>query len=217
MGLFITSSLLIKGFKCFENGQLIFYHENIVTFADFIKTLYKKEQINYPKFYKMDNLSKLGFIASDIVLRSVNIKDYRPDEVGVILSNASSSLDTDISHNETIKDRGNYFPSPSVFVYTLPNIVIGEICIRNKFRGENAFFVTESFNEKLVCDYVTDLFLTAGLRCCLCGWIEVLGNKFEALMVVVESIEEPVNEEVSSSQLRPFNTEMLKFIKEPNH
>ena len=154
----ITSYSHICNNKVTLNDRIIFYQENISKFADFAKAVFRQAQISYPKFYKMDAISKLGFLATELVLKEKTIEGYRPETVGVVFSNSSSSLDTDIAHNETIKSRSSYFPSPSVFVYTLPNIVIGEVCIRNNIKGENAFLISETFNGKLLHDYIEGLF-----------------------------------------------------------
>src|SRR5512138_3805161 len=135
----ITGYCSIKNDSVMVDGLLRQFEENFVTFADFIKSLYKKEGINYPKFFKMDGLSKLGFLTAELLLKRRTMDRYGDDRVGLILSNSASSLDTDIAHSGTISERSNYFPSPSVFVYTLPNIMNGEICIRHKFKGENIF------------------------------------------------------------------------------
>ena len=212
----ITSYALIDGFKCMVNGRLLFYQENICTFADFIKALYKQEQINYPKFYKMDALGKLGIVASDLLLRNRELTGYPPESIGVVLSNSSSSLDTDIAHNETIRDREQYFPSPSVFVYTLPNIVIGEICIRNNIKGENAFLVSESFDSKLIERYVADLFIRKRVDCCICGWVEVLGTRCEALLTMVENEDESAGTKAGSFSPVPFDGQHLNLLKNQN-
>ena len=84
------------------------------------------------KFYKMDNLCKLGYVAAGYLLKDTN---YRPEEIGIILANASASLDTDCRHQAIINKEGDKAASPAVFVYTLPNVVLGEICIRHKNSG----------------------------------------------------------------------------------
>jgi len=69
----------------------------------------------------MDNLSKLGFLTAELIFKSRNIPDHiKGREFGVIIANSSSSLDTDIHYQDTISDSTSYYPSPSVFVYTLP-------------------------------------------------------------------------------------------------
>jgi len=183
----ITAYSYIGDGKVFVNKRLIFYQEKITTFAEFIKALYKQEQVSYPKFYKMDSLSKLGFMTSELLLRQASPGRLKPGSLAVVLANSSSSLDTDLVHQESIRDRSAYFPSPSVFVYTLANIVIGEICIRHGLKGENAFLVCEKFNADTLYDHVAELLDNKRAEACLCGWVEILGNNFRAMMALVEN------------------------------
>jgi hypothetical protein len=216
MNRIITSYCHLHDNKVIVNDRLIFYQENIVKFADVFKSIYKQEHIIYPKFYKMDNISKLGFLSAELVLKERAIEGYRPEAVGVVLSNSSSSLDTDIAHNETIKDRSVYFPSPSVFVYTLPNIVIGEVCIRHKIKGENAFLISETFDSKLLFSYVDELFINGRVEACLCGWVEVMGNKCKAMVALVEDYDKGPGDKGSGFKPLLFSVENLNLIMDRN-
>jgi hypothetical protein len=160
-------------------------------FEVFSTRLYKHFAINYPKFYKMDSLSKLGFLSVELLLRDKNIDKYAGKDVGIILINASSSLDSDRLHQKTVIDRSNYFQSPAVFVYTLPNIVIGEICIRHKFSGEGTFFIQEKFNPSLMVAYIEHLFDSEIIQCCITGWVEVDSNDFESVVYLIEKTDNP--------------------------
>jgi len=200
MGLLITGYCHIREGKAVVNDQLRFYKENFLNFADFIKSIYRQEELSYPKFFKMDGLSKLGFLTAELVLKAGNINKYSEEEAGVILLNSSSSLDTDIVHQNSINDPSNYFPSPSVFVYTLPNIVIGEICIKNRFKGENAFFVSEKFDPQLIQDQVTGMMERGRTKVCLCGWVELMGEKADSFLVLVED-----SERADRDEIRKFN------------
>lgn len=132
----------------------------------------------------MDQLSKLGWLAAELLLSNgFEATEYRPEEVAVVLSNASSSLDTDYRYFATVSE----IPSPALFVYTLPNIMIGEICIRNKFKGENAFFVADSFDAEMIENFVRDLMETGNARACICGWVEVLGDAYAAALFLIEN------------------------------
>jgi hypothetical protein len=113
---------------------------------------------------------------------------YLSDEIGILLINSSSTLDTDDRYNKTIADKSNYFPSPAVFVYTLPNIMVGEISIRNKIMGENITFVAEKYNPQNLHDFVEMLFLNERIKGCICGWVEFDrdGQNYESLMYFVE-------------------------------
>ncbi|MCD6556290.1 MAG: beta-ACP synthase [Bacteroidales bacterium] len=142
-------------------------------FSAFAKAVYKNYKIKYPKFYKMDNLSKLGFLGAEILLNNTNIlSNYKSEEISVILSNESSSLDTDAKYQKTIDDRKNYFPGPSVFVYTLANIMIGEICIKNKIKGENTVFISEYFDKDFIFDYADILFNKRKSKLCITGRVD---------------------------------------------
>ena len=98
--------------------------------------LYRSFVGDYPKFFKMDTLCRLGFIAAEILL-----KNEKAD--AVVLANRSASIKNDIDYLATISD-GNYYPSPALFVYTLPNIVTGEIAIRHHIQGETSFYILDT-------------------------------------------------------------------------
>jgi len=183
----ITAYSIIKNNVSIVNGKPFLADNNTETFSKFVEQLYKKLNIHYPKFYKMDNLTKLGFINSELLLQNKNINSYySEDEIGLVFANKSSSLDTDLKFYSTIENRNQYFPSPSVFVYTLPNIMLGEICIRNRFKGENAFFIMEKFDSEFILEYSRLLLDTNRTECCIAGWVELLPDNFESLFFLLE-------------------------------
>jgi 3-oxoacyl-(acyl-carrier-protein) synthase len=181
---YITSSCVISNQTVYKNGESLFVNKQIDV-QEFLVSIYKNFGINYSRFYKMDNLSKLGWLAAEILLKdSFQKENYKPEDIGLILSNANSSLDTDQKYLASVSD----IPSPSLFVYTLPNIVTGEICIRNNFKGEDAFFVFDSFNTEFLENYINNLLHKNILQACICGWVEVLGNEYKAALFLVEKI-----------------------------
>lgn len=130
----------------------------------------------------MDNLSKLGWLATELLLMNGSHKKYRPEEVGVVLVNKNSSLDTDLKYYATSKA----IASPALFVYTLPNIVIGEISIRHQLKGENALFVSDDFDPGFMRRYIQDLVSVGAVEACVCGWLDFFGNNMEAALYLVE-------------------------------
>lgn len=186
MDYIITGYCSIRNKGVIIDDQLAYFDENFVNFADFIKSLYKKENINYPKFFKMDGLSKLGFITAELLLKKREMGRYEKERVGLVLSNSASSLDTDLAYSESIRNRDQYFPSPSVFVYTLPNIMNGEICIRHKFKGENLFLISERFDSRLLFRNITEAMDQGRFDACIGGWVELLRDHYESLLFVVE-------------------------------
>ena len=179
---YITASCIISDYAVYKNTKQVFENKGKEP-GEFLVSAYHHFALQYPKFYKMDNLSKLGWLANEVLLQnSFNKEKYNPEDVGVVLSNASSSLDTDIRYYETTKN----IASPALFVYTLPNIVIGEICIRHHFNGENAFFIFNEFDTGFIEQYVNNLINSNILQSCICGWVEFLENNYKVALFLIE-------------------------------
>ena len=166
------------------NDKLIVSEDKSILFSEFSKMLYHQIKLNYPKFFKMDDLSKLTLITSEYLLTNYFKKTKKPNDISIILSNKSSSLKTDKQFQKTIDNKDNYFPSPSLFVYTLPNISIGEICIRHKFTGENIFFISKNFNSKLINEYASSIIKNGQNSIVLCGWVDFNKDNFKAFMYI---------------------------------
>lgn len=195
---YISKYCIIKPNEVFVDGKLEFSNQEQEGFGAFMKSIYKHKEVKYPKYFKMDNLCKVAFIASEIILKgNDHIKELDPTKVGVIIQNSHSSIDTDTKYNETIKDKSNYFPSPAVFVYTLPNVMIGEICIRNKFQGENTCFIAKEFNPEFVTDYVNDLLDSGKLDACITGWSDYIDGEYNAMLFLVEKSKENKKDNIS--------------------
>lgn len=178
----ITASCIISNNVVFKNENPL-YENKVDELSDFLIAVYRHFELKYPKFYKMDNLSKLGLLATEVLLKdSLNPDEYKPEEIGIVLSNSSASIDTDIKYFETTKE----IASPAIFVYTLPNIVIGEICIRNHFKGENAFFIFEEFDAEFIEQYVSNLINNNILQSCICGWVELLNQQYKIVLFLIE-------------------------------
>ncbi|MFA7089800.1 MAG: hypothetical protein WC128_07250 [Bacteroidales bacterium] len=159
--------------------------------------IYRYLDAGYPKFHKMDNLSKAGFLASEMVLQALDYDRETPDgSTSVVFANKSASLDDDKRFQETINP-DSYYPSPAVFVYTLPNIVTGEVAIRNKILGETSFFILEDFDAEKMHIFIEWAFSSPGISRVLCGWTEYIDNHCDVLVMMVDK---------ESSQGMDYNT-----------
>jgi len=179
--LYIQDYCTIKDNKVILNGKIIF-DEDTKELKDLFKKIYKILNIKYSKFFKMDNLSKLAFLASDLILKNTELESKN---IGIVFSNSASSLDTDRQHQESINDINNYFPSPAVFVYTLPNIGIGEISIRNQLKNENAFFIFEKYNADFHHIYESSLILSNKCEAVLGGWVNLDRDNYDAFLYLI--------------------------------
>lgn len=149
-----------------------------------LKSIYQSMQLEYPKFYKMDTLSKLAFLATELLSPRITALSIGENDLKLIFANASSSQQTDLKFIESYEVLGN--PSPSLFVYTLPNILTGELSIRHKWYGENNFFILEQFNANFFEDQLQFAFNNEN-KFCLCGWVEANSNNNEECFLFLVS------------------------------
>ena len=151
---------------------------------DSLRELYYKLDLNYPKFFKMDNLCKLGVLGAELLVRENQEILKGKVNIGIILQNKSSSLDSDIKHQARIDVET---VSPAVFVYTLPNIVIGEISIKHKWNSEGVFFIDKEIDYELLSQYSNILLKEGRTKLNLMGWVEVFKDKLSLKLCFVES------------------------------
>lgn len=135
-----------------------------------LNALYRQLIGDYPKFFKMDSLCKLGFIGAELLLRDIPVTEK--ENGAVILFNRNGSLITDRNYQETIQSPDNYFPSPALFVYTLANIVTGEISIRHKIYGESSFYILDKEDAAEMDSIIESTFLTSVPDFILTGWVD---------------------------------------------
>jgi len=186
---YITGYCKIRNRQLAYQDDVIFQdqHADLDTFLDKALT---SLSISYPKFYKMDRLSKLGFLAAEILLKNAKLQEvYKPSEIALVLANAHASLDTDFRYFDSMKTMA----SPALFVYTLTNIVAGEICIRHGIKGENAFFVTPEFDAVQLHSYVESVLIRQKTNACIAGWIDVLGEQHDVFLYLVEKTKNNTN------------------------
>ena len=179
---YISSYCHISSASCSVNGKIINTF-NTDSLDEIISELYTSLGIKYSKFHKMDELSKVGFIGTELIKNSFpEIESYGENDIALLFSNQRSSAKTDIKFLDSYKDGG--IPSPSLFVYTLPNILIGEISIRNKWFGENMFTISKNFDTEYFTNYC-NILLNKNAEAALCGWVNVDDNKIEAFFFFV--------------------------------
>jgi len=167
----ISRTVRLNGHQLFRDGECLYTGDS----ATFLTDVYERLDLNYPKFYKMDRLSKAVFLGSEYLLQDFATDSIPDFKKGIILQNHSSSLDTDEKYQESLAS----IPSPSLFVYTLPNICMGEIAIRHHFKGENTFFITAEFDPNKLNQYVAILFKENFLDLAISGYAEVRNGKMD--------------------------------------
>lgn len=191
--LYITKSIQIKEDSILEDSNILFRKSKEESLATFLKSVYKELELNYPKFFKMDLLSKLGFIGTELLFRNEDI----PASTALIFANSESSLDTDEQYYESM----NSFPSPGLFVYTLPNIMLGEISIRHKLISENCFLITEQFDAELFENQILSAISSEDATKAVCGWVDLHSDEYDVFLSLI-----------SAEGELPFNAENLQNL-----
>lgn len=166
---------------------------------NWLKSFYQTLGIDYPKFYKMDTLSKMAFLASEIMKTEIASVQTSDQDMQLLFANSAASQQTDLKYIESYANDGS--PSPSLFVYTLPNIVTGELAIRNKWYGENTFFITEKFDEDFFTEQLQFAF-ARGNKSCLCAWVDTPKEGIEECFLFL----------VSEGEKSPENLELLNRL-----
>lgn len=150
--------------------------------------LYKRYVGDYPKFYKMDRLSQLGFVASELLLQAEGRERFKDcDDRAVVLFNYASSVMADRKYLASIADPEQFFPSPSLFVYTLPNIVAGEIAIRNHYHGETTFCILPERRDEVIRQVLEACFLDTTTQSVLAGWIDYQDDGHYVAELIIEN------------------------------
>ncbi len=157
------------------NGHELFRAEQSTELTTIPAMVYRHFGIAYAKFFKMDLLSKVAFLSAELLLKDQNRSSIPNERIATIISTKNGSLEVDKAFEQSRKE----IASPALFVYTLPNIMLGEISIRNSFKGEQVCLITEDADDKIVPFYVDSLLKKDKISACLFGFVDAVQNKIE--------------------------------------
>ena len=175
-----TVALSSEGTVLFDDKAIDIHEKG----KDMLTQLYKQYVGDYPRYYKMDILSKVAFICSELLLQAEGTHDKHKEDRAVILFNHSSAIVSDRAFLSTIAEE--FYPSPSVFVYTLPNIATGEIAIRNGYHGETSFYILPSKSAEIMNKIIDTSLCEKAMQSVITGWVDCDDeNHFEAEMRIV--------------------------------
>lgn len=158
-----------------------------IPFAEFIRQEFRSFRQPDMLFYKMSDLCKALYVAVGHLLENCKPLDgFKPTRRAITVGNRVSSLEADLMHQDIVNRHNDEGASPAVFVYTLPNIATGEICIRHNIQGDNTFFIedgdggwTEEYARLLVeYDYADVV---------ICGRCDKLGENWNVKLKIIET------------------------------
>lgn len=178
----IKSYCRIINEKMIWDGNIILQRNPDESNAEFLKEIYRKAEANYPKFFKMDLLCKSTFLATEFISKKENLFET---DTALILSNKGSSQDSDQKHAQAIYGAESV-ASPAVFVYTLPNIALGEISIRHKLYSENLFLIFDKFSSETLVPYTEQILNENRAEKVLAGWVEADESNLDIFIYLIE-------------------------------
>jgi len=180
---YINYSLSIAkdGLYCNGSKEVDLQQEGLIEKLD---SIYDSQIKDYPKYYRMDGMAKLVFILGDLICARTKIcDDIDGSDLAFVMLNATGSFPSDSIHNNLIMD-GFERASPSNFVYTLPNVGMGEVCIKWKITGEGLFLIEDEFSANCICE-IADLFLSQGkCKAIVIGWAEPTENEGNCIFLI---------------------------------
>jgi 3-oxoacyl-(acyl-carrier-protein) synthase len=147
----------------FQQGDLAELHWSLV-FAS-----------NPGRFSRMDLMSRLGLMAVELLDAGLEcLTPERRDQIGVCVETCIGSLATDFRFLQT--------PRASIFTYTLPSTVIGEICIRYHLRGPVMCLVTPPGPEQSSLAEAVHWLDQGDAEACLCVGSEAVERESAGLL-----------------------------------
>lgn len=210
MKTYIQSYCRIQDGVILRDGEVVYEHIGETADLDaFLTAAYQQAGLSYSKFFKMDPLCRLAILAAEGLPGSGSgaFETADPVQRAIVLGNRTSSILSDRRHQASLD-----CPSPAVFVYTLPSIMIGELSIRHNIQGENSLFVTESFDPETLAAYADDLFADGLCSACLCGWIDASPESYEALLYLVDTTPTAVSRPHTPDEIRAIYEEHQPYF-----
>jgi 3-oxoacyl-(acyl-carrier-protein) synthase len=125
------------------------------------------------RFARMDLMCRIGLMAAELLDAGFDaMSEARRERVGVCVETFTGSLDTDVRFLQT--------PRPSLFAYTLPSTVVGEICIRYRLKGPVLCLVAPDGAGSGALAEAADWLRQNDADACICLSCEALDRKIAA-------------------------------------
>ncbi|MBK8341147.1 MAG: hypothetical protein IPK99_14640 [Flavobacteriales bacterium] len=145
---------------------------------------YKELAMDYPKFHKMDAPSKLAVLVTEPLLQRARQEGADlENRMGLIGMSHCGSTVTDEEHWAVRTETG--LASPAVFVYTLPNIGLGEITIRHRIFGSSLCLLDHEPGTELIQRSIRVLHERDGMEWIVCLWSDIFADRYDARAVLL--------------------------------
>lgn len=127
------------------------------------------------RFARMDWLSRVGLMAVELLearFETWNAQDL--EQTAVCAETAAGCITSDASFLR--------LPGPTLFAYTLPSTVIGEICIRHHIKGPMLCLMSSAESTRAAIDEAAAWLREGSAKACLCVGCEAVSPDAAALL-----------------------------------
>ncbi len=136
-----------------------------------VTEIFKKYLADGSRFFKMDLYSRLAYAGTSLLAKDA-LEGYDPEDVALFVFTQQGSLLADRKHLSTFSNPDEFFPSPAVFINTLPNVVLGEIAVKNNIKGETTLVLLPDRDEATIQRIMEASLAATRPAVVLCGWVD---------------------------------------------
>ena len=136
-----------------------------------VTEIFKKYLADGSRFFKMDLYSRLAYVGTTLLAKDA-LEGVNPEDVALFIFTLNGSVLADRKHLSTFSNPDEFYPSPAVFINTLPNVVLGEIAVRNNIKGGTTLVMLPDRDETTI-DRILEASLSATRpSVMICGWVD---------------------------------------------
>ena len=136
-----------------------------------VTEIYKKYLADGSRFFKMDLYSRLAYAATGLLAKDA-LESCDPEDLALFIFTQNGSVLADRKHLSTFSDPKEFFPSPAIFINTLPNVVLGEIAVRNNIKGETTLVLLPERDEAALHRVIDATVSATRPSVMLYGWVD---------------------------------------------
>ena len=139
--------------------------------AALLSELFKARLADGSRFFKMDLFSRLAYLGAGLLAKDA-LEDCPAEDIALLFFTQNGSLLADRKHLSTFSAPDAFYPSPAVFINTLPNIVLGEIALSQQIKGETTLVMIPERDDsriEAIAKATTDATRPAAM---IYGWVD---------------------------------------------
>jgi len=154
--------------------------------AALLPELYKKYLADGSRFFKMDHFSRLAYVGTGLLAKDA-LEGCAPEDIGLLIFTLNGSVLADRKHLSTFSKPDEYYPSPAIFINTLPNVVLGEIAVTHRIQGETTLVMLPGRDEAIMDTILAATLAATRPSVLITGWVDCESeNAFQASLKLLK-------------------------------